>query len=327
MDILVSGGAGFIGTNFIEYILEKYPDYNIVCVDKLTYAGNKNNFANIEDNKRFHFCHADICNSNELLKIFKFWFGFDVIVNFAAESHVDRSISSDFSRNFIDSNIVGVFNLMEIIKKYKVKKFVQVSTDEVYGSLTDKGKFVETMNLKPSSLYSASKASADLISLSYFTTFQVPVVISRCSNNYGPYQFPEKFIPLMITNALEGKRLPIYGSGLNVRDWINVLDHCRALETLMHYGTPGEIYNSGGGNEAKNIDIAQFILDYLGLPSSMLEKVRDRPGHDFRYAMDYTKMKNEFGWKPKMEFKEGLVDTIEWYKSNENWWKPLKVIQ
>jgi len=325
MDILVSGGAGFIGTNFIQLLLDKYPDYNVVCVDKLTYAGNSSNLERFLDNPRFHFRQIDICKMEELQKIFKFWYGFDIIVNFAAESHVDRSISSEFSRNFIDSNIIGTFNFLEIIKKYKVKTYVQVSTDEVYGSLDfDNTKFIETMNLKPSSLYSASKASADLIALSYFTTFKLPVVISRCSNNYGPYQHPEKFIPLMITNALEGKPLPIYGSGENIRDWINVLDHCRSIETIMHYGKHGEVYNAGGGNEARNIDVAKFILDYLGLSHSMIENVGDRLGHDLRYSMDYSKIESELGWKPKFDFKEGLIETIEWYVDNKSWWKPLK---
>jgi dTDP-glucose 4,6-dehydratase len=324
MDILVAGGAGFIGCNFINYILEKYPDHKIVCIDKLTYAGNKANLQDVENDSRFSFCNVDICNYDDLVRVFKFWYGFDVVINFAAESHVDRSISSDFSKDFINSNVVGVFTFLEIVKKFKVKKFLQVSTDEVYGSLLDNGSFVETMNLKPSSLYSSTKASADLIALSYFHTFKIPVVISRCSNNYGPYQYPEKFIPLMITNALEGKKLPIYGKGNNVRDWINVLDHCRALETLLHYGVPGQIYNVGGGNEVKNIDLAQFILKYIGLPNNMIENVPDRPGHDYRYSMDYTKIKTDFGWKPLIEFEQGIADTIDWYKSNEEWWKPLK---
>jgi dTDP-glucose 4,6-dehydratase len=324
MDILVTGGAGFIGTNFVEYILEKYPDYNIVCVDKLTYASSKNNIKELEKNERFHFFQADICNTMEMLKVFKFWFSFDIVVNFAAESHVDRSVVSEHSRSFIESNVFGTYSLLEIIKKYKVKHFLQVSTDEVYGSLGDKDKFVETSNLKPSSLYSSSKASSDLIALSYFHTFGIPVVVSRCSNNFGPYQHPEKFIPLTITNALLGRKIPVYGSGLNVRDWINVLDHCRALETLMHYGKPGEVYNVGGGNEAKNIDIAQFILDYLELSSDLLEKVKDRPGHDWRYAIDYTKIKTDFGWKPVIDFKNGLIDTIDWYKENRDWWRDLK---
>jgi dTDP-glucose 4,6-dehydratase len=324
MDILVSGGAGFIGTNFIEYILEKYSDYNIICIDKLTYAGNKSNLKQFETNSRFRFYQVDICNYEELLKIFKFWYSFDIVINFAAESHVDRSICSEHSRSFIDSNIVGVYNFLEIIKKYKIKKFLQVSTDEVYGSLNKIDKFVETMNLKPSSLYSASKASADIIALSYFTTFGLPIMISRCSNNYGSYQNPEKFIPLIITNCLEDKKIPIYGTGRNVRDWVNVLDHCRALEFIMHYGKNGEIYNSGGGNEFSNIEVAYMILKYLGLSLNMLEKVNDRLGHDYRYAMDYTKIKNELGWEPKIDFVEGLIDTIEWYKNNEVWWKQLK---
>lgn len=324
MDILVTGGAGFIGTNFIQYILDKHHDYNILCLDKLTYASSRNNIREFENNEKYHFYQADICNVEDVLKAFKFWYSFDILINFAAESHVDRSIVSEDSKSFIDSNISGTYSLLEITKKYKVKKFLQVSTDEVYGSLGDSGKFVETMNLIPSSLYSASKASADLIALSYFHTFGMPIVVSRCSNNFGPYQHPEKFIPLMITNALEGKNLPIYGSGLNVRDWINVLDHCRALETLMHYGKPGEVYNIGGGNELKNIEIAEFILDYLKLPHNMLENVKDRLGHDWRYAMDYTKINTELGWKPILDFKDGLIDTIEWYKSNEEWWKFLK---
>jgi len=325
MDILISGAAGFIGTNFCHYILEKYSDYNIVCVDKLTYAGNRHNIDELEDkHKNFRFCQADICDSDEILKIFKFWQGFDTVVNFAAESHVDRSISSEFSKSFIDSNIVGVFRLLEIIKKYKVKKFIQVSTDEVYGSLGEEGKFVETTNLNPSSLYSSSKASADLIAFSYYHTFKMPIVVSRCSNNFGSYQYPEKLIPLLITNALEGKKLPIYGEGLNVRDWIHVLDHCRGIETLLHYGKPGEVYNFGGNNEIKNIEVAQFILEYLKLPLTMIEHVQDRLGHDLRYSMDFTKVSREFGWHPMIDFKTSLVEVVEWYKDNEDWWKPLK---
>jgi len=324
MDILVAGGAGFIGSNFIHYILDKYPDYNVVCVDKLTYASSLNNLKDIQGNERFHFINADICNQEELTKIFKFYYSFGMVINFAAETHVDRSIVSEHSKSFIDSNIIGVYNFLEIIKKYKVRTFLQVSTDEVYGSLGETGKFVETMNLKPSSLYSSSKASADLIALSYCNTFGLPVVVSRCSNNYGPFQHPEKFIPMMITNAILGKKLPIYGTGKNVRDWIHVLDHCRALDTILHYGRHGEVYNAGGNSEAQNNDVVEFIVTYLGVSKDMLEFVRDRPGHDLRYAMDYSKINSEFGWKPLMNFEEGLIDTIEWYKDNRDWWKPLK---
>lgn len=323
MNLLVTGGAGFIGTNFIQYILDEHSDYSVVCIDKLTYASNQNNIEDFKDDKRFEFIQADICNSEQIVELFR-QYKFDMVVNFAAESHVDRSIDSTYSRNFINSNISGVFTFLEIFKKFKVKRFLQVSTDEVYGSLGNEGKFVETMNLNPSSLYSSTKASADLIVLSYYHTFDMPVLISRCSNNYGNYQHPEKFIPLTITNALDGKKIPIYGTGLNVRDWINVFDHCRALETILHYGKIGQVYNVGGGNEIANINIVKLILDYLDLPYKLMENVDDRLGHDWRYAMDYSKLNTELGWKPKIEFEEGLKDTIEWYKHNEEWWRPLK---
>jgi len=323
MDILISGGAGFIGSNFIRYMLSKYPDYRIVNVDKLTYAGNLKNLEDIEKDERYRFYQVDIANHDALLEVFKNWYGFDVIVNFAAESHVDRSIL-EYSKEFIDSNIVGTFNFLEIIKKYKVKKYLQVSTDEVYGSLEQNGKFTEKSYLKPSSLYSATKTSADLIALSYYHTFKIPVIVSRCSNNYGSFQYPEKLIPLMITNIIEGKKLPVYGKGLNIRDWIHVLDHCRALDTLLHYGKIGECYNVGGGNEWQNIEIVKFIIDYLGANYDMIEFVRDRLGHDYRYAMDYSKMNTEFGWKPLVSFADGLRDTIEWYQKNTDWWQPLK---
>jgi dTDP-glucose 4,6-dehydratase len=291
MDLLVIGGNGFVGANFIQYILEKYHDYNVICIDKHTNE-------NIEKTEKFHFYQVDFCNIEEVLKVFKFWYSFDIIVNFAEENN----------ENIIDSNIYGVYKIFEIIKKYKVKHFLQVSTTDVYDILNDEQRFAETSN---TSLYSASKASADLIALSYFHSFKIPVVVSRCSNNFGIYQNTNEFIPSLIINALTKKKLIVYED--DIRNWINVLDHCRALDTLMHYGKFGEIYNIKG-NRHSSLEIARLIMNYLNLPLDMLE-VRSRE-YSFKSEIDYSKIGDEFGWKPVLDFKESLIDTIESYRTN-----------
>ena len=309
MDILVTGGSGFVGTNFIHYILDKYPDYNVICVD----IKNKNNFLDIEDNDRFSFCFIDVCNYEEMLKIFKFWFSFDVIINFVSESTED-------TKELISSNIVSVCTLLDIVKKFKVKKFLQVSSDEVYDA---NQKSVETSLLKPENLFSATKASADLLALSYFSEFKIPVIISRSSSSFGPFQNPNIFIPQIITDIIENKEI-ILSDTYNKKDWLNVLDYCRVLETLIHYGKPGEIYNSSCENETENDEIAQFIINYMGLPESVLNNVVDRQNNRMKHALDCSKIRKEFGWTPKLEFKESLIDTIEWYKENQEWWRKLK---
>lgn len=317
MNLLVTGGAGFIGSNFIIYILNKYKDYKIVNLDKLTYAGNLANLKEIQDFPNYFFIQGDICDKKLIEKIIQ-EHSIDHIINFAAETHVDRSI--DCCEPFLKSNIIGTEVLLEASKKFKIKKYYQISTDEVYGDLpllssrpaTDK--FTESSFLKPRSPYSASKASADLFCMAYFTTYNLPIVISRCSNNYGPRQFPEKLIPYFIKKALNNEELPIYGDGLNVRDWINVSDHVRACDLVLHKGKIGEIYNIGGDNEISNLDLTKRILKILGKPQSLIEFVKDRPGHDRRYAMDYGKIQKELGFKPEIEFEKGLKDTIDWYK-------------
>ncbi|ACB08663.1 dTDP-glucose 4,6-dehydratase [Thermotoga sp. RQ2] len=323
MTILVTGGAGFIGSNFIHYMMEKYPDYKIVCIDKLTYAGNLRNLETVLDKKNFRFIKGDICDRELVYRIFEEEKP-DVVINFAAESHVDRSIESPDI--FLKTNILGTQVLLDASRKYNVKRFHQVSTDEVYGDLPlDRSdlKFTESSPLRPSSPYSASKASADLLVLAYHRTYGVPVTISRCSNNYGPYQFPEKLIPLMIINALNDRPLPVYGDGRNVRDWIHVKDHCEAIDIIIHRGKEGEIYNIGGENERANIDVVRMILRELGKPESLIRFVKDRPGHDRRYALDISRMKKEFGWSPKISFEEGLKSTIKWYLENRSWWEEI----
>lgn len=323
MTILVTGGAGFIGSNFIHYLIEKYPDYRIICLDKLTYAGNLKNLENVLNKPNFRFVKGDICDRDLVYKIFEEEKP-DIVVNFAAESHVDRSIESPDI--FLKTNVLGTQVLLDACRKYGVKRFHQISTDEVYGDLPlDRPdmKFSENSPLKPSSPYSASKASADLLVLAYHRTYGVPVTISRCSNNYGPYQFPEKLIPLMIINAIHDRPLPVYGDGRNVRDWIHVKDHCEAVDIILHKGKEGEIYNIGGENERANIEVVKMILKELGKPESLIKFVKDRPGHDRRYALDIPKMKEEFGWSPKISFEEGLRDTIRWYIENEEWWKEI----
>lgn len=319
MTIIVTGGAGFIGSNFIYYLLDKYPDYRIICVDKLTYAGNLLTLKNAMENPNFKFVKLDICDVNGIKKLFREEKP-DLVVNFAAESHVDRSIENPSI--FLQTNFIGTSVLLEASKEFHVKRYHQVSTDEVYGDLPlDKPDlfFYEDTPLNPSSPYSASKASADLLVMAYYRTYNLPVTISRCSNNYGPFQFPEKLIPLMITNSLKNKPLPIYGKGINVRDWLYVLDHCKAIDLIIHKGRIGQIYNIGGHNEMRNIDIVKLILKELKKDDHLITFVNDRKGHDQRYAIDPYKLSNELGWKPEMQFSDGLKKTIEWYLKNEEW--------
>lgn len=317
--ILVTGGCGFIGSNFIRYMLSKYP-YRIVNFDKLTYAGNLENLKDIASDERYTFVKGDIANKADVAKVFDS--GIETVINFAAESHVDRSILDPDA--FIQTNINGTFNLLEEAKKRGVKRFIQISTDEVYGSLGKEGKFTESTPLAPNSPYSASKTSSDMLAMAYYKTYGTPVLITRCSNNYGPYQFPEKLIPLIITNALEHKELPVYGDGMNVRDWIHVLDHVAAIDTVLHKGEIGSVYNIGGENERTNIEIVKLILNILGKPESLIKYVTDRPGHDRRYAIDSTKIKRELGYVTAYDFKKGMEDTVAWYLENRDWWERIK---
>ena len=316
--ILVTGGAGFIGSNFIRYMLKKYNDVKIINLDKLTYAGNLENLKDVENNPNYIFVKGDITNA-ELVEFVVQNYSVDVIINFAAESHVDRSILGPSA--FVKTNVIGTQVLLDVARKFDLELFIQISTDEVYGSLGPEGKFTEQTPLLPNSPYAASKASADLICRAYFKTYKLPVIITRCSNNFGPYQFPEKLIPLMIINAINDKPLPVYGDGGNVRDWIYVVDHCRAIDLVLQKGKPGEIYNIGGGNERKNIDVVNLILEKLGKPKNLIKFVKDRPAHDRRYAMDWSKIKRELGWEPEFEFENALDETIKWYLENQEWWK------
>ncbi len=313
--LLVTGGAGFIGSNFIRDILKKYPDYQVVTLDKLTYAGRRENLQDIEDNPRYKFVKGDICDAKVVARAIK---DCDRIINFAAESHVDRSINN--ASEFIRTNIYGTYVLLEAARNNKVSLFCQISTDEVYGSRST-GLFKETDPLKPSSPYSASKAAADQLTYSYHITYGLPVVIVRSTNNFGCYQFPEKIIPLFITNALKGKRLPVYGDGQNVRDWIYVLDNCRAIDFLIHQGKIGEIYNVAGKTEMKNIELTRIILRIMNKPEELIKFVQDRPGHDRRYALDSTKIE-QLGFKPQYNFEQALQETIDWYCNNQKWWQP-----
>jgi dTDP-glucose 4,6-dehydratase len=317
--ILVTGGAGFIGSNFVRYMLDKYPDYKIVNLDSLTYCGNLENLQGIENNPNYKFIKGDITDKALVFEIVS---EMDYVINFAAESHVDRSIEDP--EIFIKSNILGTQVLLDAAKEYGVKKYLQVSTDEVYGSLGETGYFREKTPLSANSPYSASKAGADLMVRAYNKTFELPVNITRCSNNYGPYQFPEKLIPLMISNALENEPLPVYGDGLNVRDWLHVYDHCTAIDLVLHQGKVGEVYNIGGNNEKKNIEIIKLILGNLDKPESLIKYVKDRPGHDRRYAIDSSKIQDELGWKPKYTFETGIAETIQWYLDNKEWWEKVK---
>lgn len=319
-NLLVTGGAGFIGSNFVRYMLNKYQDYKIVNLDLLTYAGNIKSLDDVKDNPNYLFVKGDIADNKLVDKIVS-ENKIDVIINFAAESHVDRSITNPDI--FVKTNVLGTQNLLEIAKKYKIEKFFQISTDEVYGSLGKTGFFTETTPLSPNSPYSASKAGADLLVMAYHHTFGLNVNITRCSNNYGPYQFPEKLIPLFITNALADKQVPLYGDGLNIRDWLFVEDHCSAIDTVLHKGKNGEVYNVGGNNEKTNRYITDTILRYLGKDSSLIKYVADRLGHDRRYAIDATKIKEELCWQPKYKFEQAIEKTIEWYLNNKSWWQPL----
>ena len=321
--ILVTGGAGFIGSNFVYYMLNKHEDYQIICVDCLTYAGNLSTLENALKNPRFKFYKTNICDRKGIYEIFETEHP-DIVVNFAAESHVDRSI--DNPEIFLQTNILGTQVMMDACRKYGISRYHQVSTDEVYGDLPlDRPDlfFTETTPIHTSSPYSASKASADLLVLAYHRTYGLNVTISRCSNNYGPYHFPEKLIPLMIANCLNDKPLPVYGEGLNVRDWLYVEDHCKAIDLIVHNGRNGEVYNVGGHNEMKNIDIVKLICDYLGKPYSLITHVTDRKGHDMRYAIDPTKIHNELGWQPETKFKDGIKKTIDWYLNNREWWETI----
>jgi len=320
MNILITGGCGFIGSNFVRYMLEEHPEHSVINLDKLTYAGNLENLADVADNSRYTFIKADICDRSAVDAVVK-KFSVEAIINFAAESHVDRSIVGPSI--FIETNIGGTNVLLDVAKESGIKRFVQISTDEVYGSLGPTGKFREDSQLHPNSPYSASKAAADLLALAYHHTFGLPVIITRCSNNYGPYQFPEKLIPLMIANALENKQLPVYGDGLNVRDWLYVRDHCTAIDLVLMKGKVGEVYNIGGENEWKNIDIVRLLLKIIEKSDSLITFVKDRLGHDRRYAIDASKIMNEFGWKPIVTFEEGLAKTIKWYMHNKSWWRRI----
>lgn len=314
--LLVTGGCGFIGSNFILYQLEHYPQQRIINLDKLTYAGNPENLADVEHDPRYRFVRSDICDRTAVCEILK-RYQVDAVVNFAAESHVDRSILD--SQPFVQTNILGVAVLMDACREAGVRRFVQVSTDEVYGSLGPTGRFTEETPLAPNSPYAASKAAADLLVRSYCQTFDFPAVITRCSNNYGPRQFPEKLIPLFIANALADEPLPLYGRGENVRDWIHVLDHCRGIDAALRRGRPGEVYNFGGNFELRNIDLTRKLLAVLGKPESLIRFVEDRPGHDWRYAIDSSKAERELGWKPQIPFEEGLRETIRWYREHAEW--------
>lgn len=328
--VLITGGAGFIGSNYIKYIINKHPDYFIVNVDKLTYAGNLQNLKDINSNTNYLFIKTDICDKERIEDIFT-KYNISYVVNFAAESHVDRSIEDP--EMFFKTNVLGTCSLLEISKKYwKVNsndncsreykagvKFLQVSTDEVYGTLGKEGLFVETMPLMPNSPYAASKASADMVVRAYHETFGLPINITRCSNNYGPNQFPEKLIPLMIINCLNNKYLPVYGDGMQIRDWLHVIDHCSAIDIVLHKGNEGEIYNIGGKNEKYNIEIVKLIVKALGKSEELIKYIDDRPGHDRRYAIDNSKITNNLGWQPNYTFEKGIKETIDWYLKNNEW--------
>lgn len=323
MTIIITGGAGFIGSNFVFYILQEHPEDRIICLDKLTYAGNLSTLEPVMGQLNFRFVKEDICDRDAIYQLFEEEQP-DVVVNFAAESHVDRSIRHP--EIFLQTNIMGTAVLMDACRKYGIQRYHQVSTDEVYGDLPlDRPDlfFTEETPIHTSSPYSSSKASADLLVLAYYRTYGLPVTISRCSNNYGPYHFPEKLIPLMILNALHDKPLPVYGDGLNVRDWLYVEDHCRAIDMIIQQGRIGEVYNVGGHNEMKNIDIIRLICQVLGKPESLIHYVTDRKGHDRRYAIDPAKIHRELGWLPETTFVEGIQKTIQWYLHHEDWWQPI----
>lgn len=320
MKLLVTGGAGFIGSNFVMYMLREHPHYEVINVDSLTYAGNLENLKSIESNPHYTFIHADITSVQQIENLMSQ--GIDVVVNFAAESHVDRSILNPDI--FVRTNVLGTQVLLDAAKKYNVTKFVQVSTDEVYGSLGPTGLFTEETPLMPNSPYSASKAGGDLLVRAYYETYGFPVNITRCSNNYGPYQFPEKLIPLIISRALNDEAIPIYGDGLNIRDWLYVEDHCSAIDLVIHNGRLGEVYNIGGNNERTNLYIVETILEHLNKPTSLIQYVQDRLGHDRRYGIDPSKLQTELGWKPAHNFETGIRETIQWYLNHEEWWTRIQ---
>jgi len=315
--ILITGGAGFIGSNFVRYMLDKYADYKIRVLDALTYAGNLDNLADLEKHARFSFHKGNICDQKIVSQLMK---ETDMVVNFAAETHVDRSIHQ--AGDFIETDIHGTFVLLEAVRSYQIGRYLQISTDEVYGSIP-KGSFKEADPLKPNSPYAASKAGADLLVRSYFVTYRTPVLITRSSNNYGPYQYPEKLIPLFISNAIDDVPLPLYGDGKNVRDWLYVIDNCAAIDLVLHQGEPGEVYNIGAGNEEENITITRTILKLLEKPETLVSYVKDRPGHDRRYSVNIDKVR-ALGWQPKIKFEQGMAETVAWYKDNESWWRKIK---
>lgn len=323
MKLIVTGGAGFIGGNFVHYMLQEHPGDQIICLDKLTYAGNLSTLADVMDHPNFQFVKMDICDRDSVYGLFEKEKP-DVVINFAAESHVDRSIENP--EIFLQTNIIGTSVLMDACRKYGIQRYHQVSTDEVYGDLPlDRPDlfFTEETPIHTSSPYSSSKAGADLLVMAYYRTYGLPVTISRCSNNYGPYHFPEKLIPLMIINALHDRPLPIYGDGLNVRDWLYVEDHCRAIDLIIRKGKVGEVYNVGGHNEMRNIDIVKLICQELGKPESLITHVTDRKGHDRRYAIDPEKINRELGWLPETKFADGIKKTIQWYLTHQKWWEDI----
>lgn len=319
MKLLITGGAGFIGSCFVRYMLKNHPDYKIINLDALTYAGNLDNLKDVETNPNYSFVHGNICDKQLVDSLMS---QVDACVNFAAESHVDRSITGP--EIFIQTNVGGTLNLLEMAKKHKISRYLQVSTDEVYGTLGKTGYFTETTPLAPNSPYSASKASADMLVRAYYETYKMPVLTTRCSNNYGPYQFPEKLIPLFISNLLKGEKVPVYGDGMNIRDWLYVYDHCSAIDTVLHKGRLGEVYNIGGNNEKANIEITKLLIKELGKDESSIKYVEDRLGHDRRYAIDSSKIQNELGWHPSVTFEEGIKITIDWYLNNQDWIKRLE---
>ena len=321
MKLLVTGGAGFIGSCFVRHILKKYNDYQVINLDALTYAGNIENLDDVKDNPNYRFVHGNICDK-KLAKELIIDEGVDAVINFAAESHVDRSITGP--EIFIETNVQGTLNLLQAAKEAKTQRFLQVSTDEVYGTLGKDGYFYETTPLAPNSPYSASKASADMLVRAYYETYKMPVLNTRCSNNYGPYQYPEKLIPFFISQLLKGEKVPVYGDGMNVRDWLYVYDHCSAIDTVLHKGKVGEVYNIGGHNEKTNMEITKIILEAMGKDESSIRYVEDRLGHDRRYAIDNHKIQSELGWEPSLTFEEGIKLTIDWYLNTQDWMKSIE---
>lgn len=319
MKLFITGGCGFIGSNFIRHMLNKYPDYEIINLDALTYAGNPENLRDIEDNRRYRFVEGRIEDAVAIKRLVQ---DVDAVVHFAAESHVDRSIKDALP--FLTTNVIGTYTMLEAAKTASLRKFIHISTDEVYGTLADEGKFTEETPLRPNSPYSASKASGDMLVRAYYETYGFPAIIVRPSNNYGLYQFPEKFIPLMITNIIDNIPIPVYGEGKNIRDWLFVEDNCRAIDLILHNGKDGEAYNVGGNAEMRNIDITRNILSLMDRDEGLITFVKDRPGHDYRYALDNTKIERELGWKPSSDISALLEKTVAWYRENEWWWRPLK---